>query len=50
MAGITGPFDVIRVIDSHDYMIQKHARAKPVIVHRDELKLYQSPEIADEDV
>jgi hypothetical protein len=38
-----GPYDVIRVIDSHNLVIQKNARAKPLVVHRDKLKMCHLP-------
>jgi hypothetical protein len=34
----TGPYKVIRIIDSHNLVIQKTPRAKPLVVHRDKLK------------
>jgi hypothetical protein len=34
----TGPYKVIRIIDSHNLVIQKTQRAKPLVVHRDKLK------------
>ena len=34
----TGPYEVIRVIDSHNLVIQKSPRSKPIVVYRDKLK------------
>jgi hypothetical protein len=42
----TGPFTIIRVIDKYNYMIAKSATAKPLIVHRDKLKIYCSNFVA----
>jgi hypothetical protein len=38
----TGPYEVTRVIDSHNFVIRKSSKTKPLIVHRDKLKLYCS--------
>jgi hypothetical protein len=35
-----GPFLVVKVIDSHTFVIQKSKRSKSVVVHKDKLKLY----------
>jgi hypothetical protein len=40
----TGPYKVIRIIDSHNLVIQKTPRAKPLVVHRDKLKRVTSVE------
>jgi transposase InsO family protein len=53
----TGPYRIISLIDSHCVKIQKTRRSKPLIVHRDKLKLYygdtpagwSSPEPAQQD-
>jgi hypothetical protein len=37
---------VIRVIDKHNCVIQKTANSKPLVVHRDKLKLYYPPDPA----
>jgi hypothetical protein len=34
----TGPFEIMRVIDSHTIVIRKNARAKCIVVHGDKLK------------
>ena len=34
----TGPYYVVRLLDSHNVVIQKNRRSKPQIVHRDKLK------------
>ena len=34
----TGPYRIVRVIDSHTVVIQKNARSKCIVVHRDKLK------------
>ena len=34
----TGPFLIVRVVDSHRFVIQKSSRSKTMVVHRDKLK------------
>ena len=34
-----GPYEIVRIIDPHVIMIRKNNRAKPIIVHRDKLKI-----------
>jgi hypothetical protein len=34
----TGPYRIVRLIDSHTIVIQKNARSKCIVVHRDKLK------------
>jgi transposase InsO family protein len=34
----TGPYEIMRIIDSHTIVIRKNARAKCIVVHRDKLK------------
>lgn len=40
---------MIKVIDSHNLVIQKGPKAKPIVVHRDKLKLCRSPAIKTND-
>jgi hypothetical protein len=35
----TGPFTVLRVIDDYNFIITRSAKSKPLVVHRDKLKL-----------
>jgi hypothetical protein len=35
----TGPYLVVRVIDSHCYVIEKSQRSRAITVHRDKLKV-----------
>jgi hypothetical protein len=37
----TGPFTVLRVIDDYNFIITKSAKSKPLVVHRDKLKLFR---------
>jgi hypothetical protein len=39
-----GPMKVIRVIDAHNFVVQKSSKSKPMVVHRDKLKLYYPPD------
>ena len=41
-----GPMKVIRVIDQYNFVIQKTANSKPMVVHRDKLKTYHPPDPA----
>ena len=34
----TGPYTIVRVVDSHNLVIRKSPRSKPMVVHRDKLK------------
>jgi len=36
----TGPYTVVKVIDLYNFVIQRTPRSKPIVVHRDKLKLY----------
>ncbi len=38
----TGPYTVLKVIDRYNYMITRGPTAKPMVVHRDKLKIYFS--------
>jgi hypothetical protein len=38
----TGPYTVLKVIDRYNYMITRRPTAKPMVVHRDKLKIYFS--------
>ena len=40
----TGPYRIVRLIDSHTIVIQKNARSKGIVVHRDKLKICASDE------
>ena len=39
----TGPYEVVKVIDSHNIVIRKSPNAKSIVVHRDKLKMCYSP-------
>ena len=40
----TGPYLVIRLVDSHNVVIQKTRRSRPIVTHRDKLKACLDPE------
>jgi hypothetical protein len=36
----TGPYEIVKEIDSHNFVIRRGANAKPIVVHKDKLKIY----------
>ena len=42
-----GPYTVLRVIDPYNFVIRKATKTKPIVVHRDKLKLYYQPKSVD---
>ena len=43
----SGPYEVIRMVNTTNYVIRKSPRSKPFVVHVDKLKLYVQPGLDD---
>jgi hypothetical protein len=39
----TGPYEIVKEIDSHNFVIRRGPRTKLIVVHRDKLKMCYSP-------
>ncbi|MDZ7612307.1 MAG: RNase H-like domain-containing protein [Flavobacteriaceae bacterium] len=46
----TGPYKILKLIDGHRVVIQRSKRAKPLIVHRDKLKMFCGDPPTDWDI